>query len=68
MPAGLLEGSADRIRWNAVADTEVAIVGAGVVGLAIAEQAELRGIARGLGKAKMAEGVRGQEPAARGAL
>ncbi|PYQ07696.1 MAG: NAD(P)/FAD-dependent oxidoreductase [Acidobacteria bacterium] len=36
MPAGLLEGSADRIRWNAVADTEVAIVGAGVVGLAIA--------------------------------
>src|SRR5439155_7392374 len=32
----LLPGSADRIRWNALADTEVAIVGAGVVGLAIA--------------------------------
>jgi L-2-hydroxyglutarate oxidase LhgO len=36
MREGLLEGSGDRIRWNAVADTEVAIVGAGVVGLAIA--------------------------------
>src|SRR5439155_6140819 len=32
----LLPGSADRIRWNALADTEVVIVGAGVVGLAIA--------------------------------
>src|SRR5690348_6788631 len=36
--------------------------------VAVAEQAELRGIARGLGEAEMAEGVRGQQPSARGAL
>src|SRR3954447_23303393 len=36
--------------------------------LAIAEQTELRGVAGGLGEAEMAEGVRGQETAARGAL
>src|SRR5712672_1509579 len=33
-----------------------------------AEQSELRRIARGLGKAEMAEGVRGQQTPARGAL
>ena len=32
------------------------------------EQAELRGIARGLSEAEMAEGVRGQQAPARGAL
>src|SRR5205814_5514952 len=32
------------------------------------EQSELRGVARGFSEAEMAEGVRGQEPAARGAL
>src|SRR3954447_24010156 len=36
--------------------------------LALPEQAELRGIARGLSEAEMSEGVRGQQPAARGAL
>src|SRR5260370_37730740 len=38
-----------------------------VVALA-AEQSELRRIAGGLGEAEMAEGMRGQKPAARGAL
>src|SRR6267154_2506784 len=33
-----------------------------------AEQAELRGVARGLGEAEMAESIRGQEPPARRAL
>src|ERR1700726_3291289 len=33
-----------------------------------AEQSELRRIARGLGEAEMAEGVRGQQTPARGAL
>src|SRR5260370_34929118 len=33
-----------------------------------AEQSELRRIARGLGEAEMAERMRGQQPAARGAL
>jgi hypothetical protein len=32
------------------------------------EQSELRRIARGFGETEMAEGMRGQEPAARGAL
>src|SRR5258708_11321090 len=35
---------------------------------AVAEQSELRRIARGLGEAEMAEGMRGQQPPARGAL
>src|SRR5882757_3256539 len=33
-----------------------------------AEQSELRRIARGLGEAEMPEGMRGQQPSARGAL
>src|SRR6187402_193098 len=39
-----------------------------ILAVAVAEQAELRGIARGLSEAEMAEGVRGQQPAARGTL
>src|SRR6266478_10168667 len=34
----------------------------------VTEQSELRRIARGLGEAKMAEGMRGQQPPAGGAL
>ena len=34
----------------------------------VAEQAKLRRIPRGLGKAEMAEGMRGQQTTARGAL
>src|SRR6266851_5815136 len=36
--------------------------------LPLSEQAELRGIARRLGEAEMAEGVRGEQPPTRGAL
>src|ERR1700680_656039 len=36
--------------------------------IAVAEQSELRRIARGFSEAEMAEGVRGQQPPARGAL
>ena len=39
-----------------------------IVVLGIAEQAKLRGVARGLGEAEMTEGVRGQKTSARGAL
>src|SRR6266852_3992102 len=39
-----------------------------IVALAVAEQSELCRIARGLGEPEMAERVRGQQPAARGAL
>src|SRR5689334_1327408 len=39
-----------------------------IVAVAVAEQPELRGIARWLSEAEMSEGVRGQKPAARGAL
>src|SRR4051812_34873809 len=39
-----------------------------VVAIAAAEQSELCRIARGLGEAEMLEGVRGEQPAARGAL
>src|SRR5437868_8336867 len=35
---------------------------------AVPEQAELRGVARGLGETEMAERVRGEQPPARGAL
>src|SRR5947209_12306412 len=38
------------------------------VALAVAEQPELRRIARGLGEAEMAERMRGQQPPARGTL
>src|SRR5262245_37127802 len=45
-----------RLRWNAL------------ILLLLPEQPELRRIARGLGEAEVAEGVRGQQPAARRAL
>src|SRR6266480_4328429 len=41
---------------------------ASIVAVAVSEQSELRRIARGLGKPEMAEGMRGQETPARGAL
>src|SRR3982075_3717629 len=48
--------------------TQKIVNAASVVTLRVAEQSELRRIARGLGKAEMLEGVRGQEPSARRAL
>src|SRR5206468_12471313 len=41
---------------------------ASIAAVAVSEQSELRRIARGLGKPEMAEGMRGQETPARGAL